>query len=294
MRRIAAVALACALALSACSSAGPGASASPTVAGVDDIVIGTAEGSLAPTLTFPEGAEFTRPDGEVIWRGEGAPLVDDQPLLLDVYAVSVVDGTEVANTFDGLPRPYVLAPEVVGDDLYSLLIRVNVGARVLVLAPPNDEETSTPAVAMVVDVLSERAVGEELPQPEGMPIVTRSATGEPSITIPDDVEEPTELQVATLIQGAGAQVRQGSFVTVNYEAVYWEDGTEFDSSWPTEKAPYETQIGVGQVIPAWDIGLLDQTVGSQVLLVAPPTYAYADKGTLVFVVDILDVWNPEG
>ena len=38
--------------------------------------------------------------------------------------------------------------------------------------------------------------------------------------------------------------------------------------------------------------LLDQTVGSQVLIVAPPSAGYPEEGTLVFVVDILDVWNP--
>ena len=53
-----------------------------------------------------------------------------------------------------------------------------------------------------------------------------------------------------------------------------------------------------QVIPAWDTGLVGQTVGSRVMLVVPPKDGYGKAGassvgikgtdTLVFVVDILD------
>ena len=52
------------------------------------------------------------------------------------------------------------------------------------------------------------------------------------------------------------------------------------------------------MIPAWDEGLVGQTVGSQVLLVVPPDKGYGADGnpdigvkgtdTMVFVVDILD------
>jgi peptidylprolyl isomerase len=54
------------------------------------------------------------------------------------------------------------------------------------------------------------------------------------------------------------------------------------------------------VIPAWDEGLVGQTVGSQVLLVVPPAKGYGASGssdgkvkgtdTLVFVIDILDAY----
>ncbi len=54
------------------------------------------------------------------------------------------------------------------------------------------------------------------------------------------------------------------------------------------------------MIPAWDQGLVGQTVGSQVLLVVPPDQGYGPSGnsqagiagtdTLVFVVDILDAY----
>lgn len=317
MRRRALViaAAAAVLALAGCSDASPDATASNSrAASVNDIEIGNSDG-LAPTVTLPEDETFTEAQGRVVWNGEGAPLVANQPLLLDIYAVSLDDGSELVNTFDGLPRSFVLAPEVLGDELYDILIDSNVGARVVVVAPAQEgavsasptpaadgpttpdsvatpDSVSAPDAVLVIDVLSQRAVGTEIPQREDLPWVTvNSDTGEPSIDIADDLDEPTTVQSETLIQGDGPQIKKGSYVTVNYTAEHW-DGSEFASSWTAGTAPFSTQIGTGQVIPAWDQALIDQTVGSQVLIVAPPEFGYPEEGTLVFVVDILDVWTP--
>ncbi len=57
-------------------------------------------------------------------------------------------------------------------------------------------------------------------------------------------------------------------------------------------------IGIGEVIEGWEQGLLEQSVGSQVLLVVPPDLAYGATTnplageTLVYVVDILDAQFP--
>ncbi len=306
MRRRAAtllLAFAAALTLAACSEAGPDASGSQGgSADINDIVIGKSE-ALAPTITLPNSETFTEPQGKIFWKGDGAALQNNQPLLLDIYGVSLKDGTERINTFDGLPRSFVLAREVLGDELYDLLINANVGARALVVAPAQEAQSLTPTpgkgsspepdIALVVDVLSDRAVGTDIEQRTDLPTVTRNEdTGEPTVTIPESLHEPTAVQSETLIQGNGPQVKEGSYFLVNYKAVHWDDGSEFASSWPTDTAPFAVQLGTGQVIPAWDQALLDQTVGSQVLFVAPPEFGYPNQGTLVFVVDILDVWTP--
>ena len=57
-------------------------------------------------------------------------------------------------------------------------------------------------------------------------------------------------------------------------------------------------IGIGEVNEGWEQGLLEQSVGSQVLLVVPPELAYEGTGsalageTLVYVVDVLDAHFP--
>ncbi|MDN4484335.1 FKBP-type peptidyl-prolyl cis-trans isomerase [Demequina lignilytica] len=305
MPRLAAIALALVLSLGlAACSAGSSPDASVTAAGsIDDIVIGGSD-TLAPSLEFVPGQQYSKEQARVVWNGDGDFLEDGQPLLLDIYGASLDDGTPLINTYDGLPRSFLLAPEVVGDTLYDTLLDVRVGARVLVVAPPSFDSDTEPPIAMVVDVLPVRATGVDVEPVAGLPAVTLDPlTGEPSIDLGEEEDPPTDLVVSTLILGSGPQIQEGSYVTVNYTGWYWSDGSDdegewsrgdvLDSSWPVEMAPFELQIGKGQVIRGWDEGLLDQTAGSQVLLVVPATYGYIAKGTLVFVVDILDVWNPE-
>lgn len=304
MRRLAVFTLALvAGVLAACTPAAETVEPTATPMGdISDIVIGGSD-SLAPSLEFTPGLSYGTEQSRVVWDGEGSYLQSGQPLLLDIYGASLDDGTTLINTYDGLPRSFILAPEVVGEELYTRLLDVRVGARLLVVAPPSFDSDGEPPIAMVVDVLSDRAEGNEVAPNPDLPAVTLDVTGEPSIELPEG-EPPAELTVATLIQGTGPQVRAGSYLTVNYTGWYWSDGSDadgewsagdvLDSSWPVEAAPFELQIGSGQVIRGWDEGLLDQTAGSQVLLVVPASYGYATKGTLVFVVDILDVWNPEG
>ena len=108
-----------------------------------------------------------------------------------------------------------------------------------------------------------------------------------------DAAPPTELVVQPLQRGDGPQVAVGQVITVQYVGVSWSDGTVFDSSWASGELPDSFPIGVQSVIAGWDSGLVEQPVGSQVLLVVPPQMAYGGTEdelaaeTLVFVVDIL-------
>lgn len=141
------------------------------------------------------------------------------------------------------------------------------------------------------------ATGTEVEPEEGLPEVEADGETAAQITIPEDAEEPTELVVQPLIEGEGAEVLAGQTVKVHYTGVTFADGEGFDNSYD-RGAPAEFPIGVGQVIPGWDEGLVGQTVGSRVLLVIPPEQAYGTDAeahelggqTLVFVVDILGAY----
>lgn len=293
MRRVVALVVAGTLALSACNSTEPDSTASATTRGsLELITIGQSE-TLAPALEYEPGLEYRRPENRQVWEGDGGVLVDGQPLLLDIYGESLEDGTVLINTYDGLPRPFYLAPELLGDALYDALRRANVGARFLHIAPEGEGDSSDPPMVLVIDVLHARAHGTAVEPRSDHPIVVLGATGEPQITMREGVEAPRELQVATLIQGDGDQIREGSHISVNYKAVFYDTGEIFDSSWEPGKAPLETEIGVGKALLGWEQGLIDQAAGSQVILIIPPALAYPDQGTMVFVIDILDVWNPE-
>jgi peptidylprolyl isomerase len=164
-----------------------------------------------------------------------------------------------------------------------------VGARVLVV-----EEDGDVPVLLVVDVLPTRASGAEVPAVKGLPTVARDADGAPSVRVPSKKRPPADLEVQPLVRGTGPQVRVGQVVTVRFTGVRWSDGKVFDSTWSAGTPPQSATIGIGQLIEGWDQGLLEQTVGSQVLLVVPPHLGYGGTSsdlageTLVYVVDILD------
>ena len=118
--------------------------------------------------------------------------------------------------------------------------------------------------------------------------------GEPSISGLDTYKSNGTLVAQTLIKGSGAAVKPSDTVTVQYKG--WLLGGDaskpFDSSW-SRGGP--ATFSLSQVVKGWTNGLAGQTVGSQVLLVVPPSEGYGDtaqngipaNSTLVFVVDIL-------
>ncbi len=293
MRRIAALALAGSLALTGCVSGPPDSSASASPSGsVDALTVGIDE-DMSPTIDFQQGLAWEDAETTVVWDGDGDHLEAGQPLLLDMYGVSLEDGTEVIDTYNGFAQSYVLAPELLGDDLYNALLGVRVGARILHVSPaPEDNPDGEPPIAIVVDVLPTRAVGNEVEISADLPKIRLAEDGTPTVTIPDGLEKPADLQVVTTIQGSGSQVHDGDFVKVNFTMVNWK-GKELDSSWPDEIAPLEVEVGSGDSITAIEEGLLDQTVGSQVMILSPATLAYPDEGPVVIVVDILDAFTPQ-
>lgn len=304
MRRLAALALAAALGVAGCAGAedDPDATASPR-GDISLITVGQSE-TNAPSLEYERGLTYVRAQTTLMWDGDGAPLQPGQPLLLDLYGESLDDGTPIENTYDGLPKSFILAPEIIGQDLYDTLVRAHVGARVLTVAPPESTDAEEPPVAMVIDVLSDRAVGDPLGQAEDMPQVTETDRGEPRLEVGDDVSLTGDLHVATLIRGDGSQVRADSRLTVNFTAFYLEDGEDedgpweagdiFETSWPVEQAPLVVDMAGPSTLPGLQQGLLDQTSRSRVLIIVPTTLGYPERGTMAFVIDILDVWNPEG
>lgn len=299
----AAVALSAVTMLSACSSPEPDPSVTASPVGeISQITVGQSE-TLAPSLTYEPGLDYEAEQSTVLWNGEGAPLEDGQPLLLDLYGESLSDATPVVNTFDGLPQSFVLTEESLGESLYAALIDLNVGARLLTVSP-GDGTDDRPPVAIVMDVRSEAAVGEEVTAPEGMPAVSTDVDGAPMVAIPEDAPTVTNLQVATLIRGVGPRVNATSRVLVNYSAFYYSDGENdedgewaagdlFRSSWSADQEPLTIEMDAGQAVQGLTQGILDQTEGSRVELVVPGTMGYPSRGTMVIVVDILDVWNSE-
>jgi peptidylprolyl isomerase len=95
--------------------------------------------------------------------------------------------------------------------------------------------------------------------------------------------------------GSGASPVKGKQVKVHYTGTL-ENGKQFDSS--VGKQPFSFVIGVGQVIPGWDEGVMGMKVGGKRKLIIPSKLGYGAAGagsaippnaTLLFDVELLDV-----
>lgn len=99
--------------------------------------------------------------------------------------------------------------------------------------------------------------------------------------------------------GDGAQATPGRTATVNYTGWLYDPtqpeqkGRKFDTS-----TAFTFQLGVGRVIPGWDLGVAGMKVGGQRRLIIPPDLGYGSAGagtaippnaTLVFDVELLEV-----
>ncbi len=108
-------------------------------------------------------------------------------------------------------------------------------------------------------------------------------------------ETESGLRYQIINEGKGAQAQKGQQVKVHYEGSLL-DGQVFDSSYKRND-PIAFQVGVGQVIPGWDEGILLLKIGDKARFVIPSDLAYGSAGaggvippnaTLIFDVELVD------
>jgi peptidylprolyl isomerase len=313
--RVGAVLVAAAAVVSGCSSSSSGGSgdsaSSATTTDINAIKVSGKFGAK-PTVDVPTPYSATKTTRKILTAGKGEKVADGQSVSVDYLGINGADGKTFDTSYDKTTAVFTLDAGQVIKGFVTGLEGATVGSRVLITIPPADGYGTsgvssagigpTDTLVFVVDIKAakdvlKRASGKAVKvTKKGLPTVRLNAkTGEPTITVPSG-KAPTSLIVQPLIQGAGATVKKGQTITVQYTGVVWPGGKVFDSSW--SKAPASFEIGAGKVISGWDKGLVGKTVGSQILLVIPPDEGYgaagqADAGikgtdTLVFVVDILD------
>ena len=95
-------------------------------------------------------------------------------------------------------------------------------------------------------------------------------------------------------KGEGEHPPKGANVSVHYKGTL-VDGTVFDSSYKRDQ-PIEFSVGVGQVIPGWDEGILLLNKGAAARFVIPSHLGYGAQGaggvipadaTLIFEVELI-------
>lgn len=104
------------------------------------------------------------------------------------------------------------------------------------------------------------------------------------------------LTYVDLVVGKGPMPKAGQTISVLYTGKL-TNGKVFDSTGTRNNEPFETPIGVGQVIKGWDEGMLTMRVGGKRRLTIPPNLGYGAEAqgpippnsTLIFDVQLLAI-----
>ena len=311
MRRLTAALLAAPLAATAVLA---GCGSAPAKAGSNESVQVTGNEGKAPTVHIPAQKADKALVTKTLVKGHGQKLTPGDSYLanFDVYLWRGKTNKLLFSSFTSAPEVLPVTMGLTG--LQKALTGERVGARVLAVLPPkygygphgNSQIGVQPTDTMVwvVDLLhafppNASASGKHVTNGGGsLPIVSAGPGGVPQIQVPKTAP-PSKLIVKTLIKGTGAPVKAKQSIVVRYVGSIWRTGEVFNSNWPSATQPTvpPTVFPLGQLIPAWNTGLIGIPTGSRVMLVVPPSEGYGKKGnvqagikgtdTLVFVLDIL-------
>jgi peptidylprolyl isomerase len=129
--------------------------------------------------------------------------------------------------------------------------------------------------------------------------ISTDMSSKPTIKVGDGAAKPTKLEVTDIVEGTGAQAKNGDAVSVQYVGVSWSTQKQFDASWDRGGQPFTVSpLGQARVITGWNQGLVGAKAGGRRLIVIPPELGYGAQGaggdikpneTLIFVVDVLKI-----
>lgn len=256
-----------------------------------------------PQLEFKKPLKISQNSIATLEQGKGAAVKDGQRLCFYSDVVNARTGKSVSETFSTKKLDCtVKVTKQISSEYRKLFLSAKIGDMWAMGIPGSSSGSQTSsansddAYISIMKLISAekdltRAEGDKVSDiPADLPKVTLAKDGMPSIDM-NGYKGSDKLVVQPLIKGKGAKVSQHAVVSVNYTG-WLLNGKEFDSSWTRGQS---AEFSLDQVVKGWSQGLAGQTVGSQVLLVVPPSLGYGDQAsgkipansTLVFVVDIL-------
>ncbi|GAB2486924.1 FKBP-type peptidyl-prolyl cis-trans isomerase [Luteococcus sediminum] len=261
------------------------------------------EPGKAPSVKAKWPLAVEKTQVKVLSQGDGPTVAKGGQVEVHYQGVNARTGKVFDESFSrGQTATFSTAQVVTG--FKKALEGQKVGSRVLVMMTGADGYDSTGGnpqagiekgdnLVFVIDVVSTpftKATGTAVEAKAGLPTVKEDAKGVPSVTVPKTAA-PAKLEVQPLIKGPGAQVKANDAVMVTYRAYLWDGGTLVADGY--KEGPQTGKLT--DLIPAWKKGLVNQTVGSRVLIVSPPADAYGNqkvenipaKSTMVYVIDIL-------
>jgi len=280
----------------------------------------TGEFGQRPEVAFEKASAPTgKFSSSTLVSGKGAKVGDGDLVIANYlgYTWSKSGASKlIGSSFQG-GTPSAFPSWTLVPGLKKALTGSKVGSRVLAVIPPADgygdkgsarlQIAGDDSLVYVLDVVATYPKGESVKATKGLDepgLPKVSAGAVPEITVPLGSPAPGKLVVRAVSEGSGAPVKGGQLLAIQYSGALWRTGKVFSSSWVDGKV-YASNIGVQQVIKAWDQALVGQKVGSRLMVVAPPELAYGAKDmkikglpkygikakdTLVYVIDILGAY----
>lgn len=252
----------------------------------------------APGVEFTKPLEVTEPTIKVVTEGNGDRVKANQVANFSYLAVNGTDGSTLEDTFPTDPEALELSDDLkTGNPIvYNAFVGAKIGSTLALAAPGQagaEGAAAQPIQLLLIKLVSatdvtpplEKPEGETVTPPAGLPTVTENDQGVPEISL-EGAAAPTALVAQDLIKGNGPEVKATDTVVVNYVLYSFNEKKQLESSFTSQ--PLTSPLS--GLIQGWQEGLAGKTVGSRVLLSIPADKAYgAEKGDLVFVVDILGV-----
>jgi peptidylprolyl isomerase len=222
-------------------------------------------------------------------EGDGEPIKADNLAAIDLIAWEWGETEPIASldTFAS-GQPLVLAVRADDSTLVGLsrvIVGHNVGARVLGVIPPSegalasalslDEGTTIVVSIDIREQFDKDAQAEKDAKPTDAkvgPKIDGALGGPATVSIPADVEAPTEISTTVIATGSGPAVEDGQQILIHYSATDWA-GTADGDTWtadrgPVAVAPGADPYGDGSVLSAFS-GLVGVPIGSRVLILTP-------------------------
>ncbi len=154
------------------------------------------------------------------------------------------------------------------------------------------------SVLVIIDLasgLSAGPSGTRPPAPDWVPALEFTKGVASGFDFTDTPAPTAELQQATLFEGDGDVVEEGTAIVVRYLGQVYGGKEPFDENF--SGTPTSFAIGRGNVIKGWDQTLVGARVGDRIVIAVPPDLGYGEEGnpdagikatdTLYFVIDVL-------
>lgn len=304
IRRVSAVALACALSVSACGDKGAELKGAVVKDGVGCLIAQVDRRSDKPTLGATARVEKASTKDLKAAAKDACNTDTAAYLTLDMVGVKASDGSEFVNTF-GTDRPFTaqLGKGELITGLENGLKGMAVGARRQITVPAADAygadgDTLTgigpdETLVFVVDLISVTSTAQYCnlnrqipPAPDGTP----GGETKPTTPIEMPLRPPTELKISTVTPSEGTEVAEGDKVKMNYLGISCASGAQFDTSWDRGE-PFEATAGGSDTIDGFSKGLIGARVGELRRLDIPAAEAYGDDA-LIFLIQVVEIVPP--